>query len=123
MSATADFGDRGAEEGFGNKPICRALPDDYAVPCCPAFGWDGLSRECHMTSMKKTLALVCAASILSMGVAFAQDQPAAPAPGGTTAAPAAGDATAGADAMATPKKHMSKKHMSKKHKKKSKKAM
>lgn len=48
-----------------------------------------------MTSFKKTIALACAASVLSFGVAVAQTAPAAP------DAPAAGDAAApAADAPA-----------------------
>ncbi len=68
-----------------------------------------------MTSIKKSVILACAASVLSFGVALAQTDPnAAP------AAPAAGDQAApaaGGDTMAKPmmKKHMSKKKMSKKH--------
>ena len=73
-----------------------------------------------MTSIKKSLVLACAASILSMGVAFAQTDPnAAPAAGGM-AAPAAGDTAGGDSMMKKPmmKKPMMKKHMSKKHMKK-----
>lgn len=72
-----------------------------------------------MTSLKKSLMLACAASVLGIGMAVAQTDPNAAAPAapdaGAAAAPAAG---AGGDAMApAPKKHMSKKHSSKKHKK------
>jgi hypothetical protein len=72
-----------------------------------------------MTSIRKTLVLACAVSVLGLGTAFAQTDPnaaapAAPAGGAMTAAPAAGDAAAPADASAMPKK-MTKKHMSKKH--------
>ena len=43
-----------------------------------------------MTAFKKTIALACAASVLSFGVAIAQTDPAAPpAAGGAAAAPAA----------------------------------
>ena len=45
-----------------------------------------------MNSLKKTLALACAASVLSFGVAVAQTAPAAP-DAGAAAAPA-GDAAA-----------------------------
>ena len=68
-----------------------------------------------MTSFRKSLILASAVSVLGMGVAFAQTDP-APA-GGDTMAPAA---PAGGDKMSGSmgKKHMSKKHMSKKHMKK-----
>lgn len=71
-----------------------------------------------MTSLKKSLILACAASVLSFGMAVAQTDPnaaapAAPATDPAMAAPAAGDA-ASTDMNAMPKK-MSKKHTSKKH--------
>ncbi|WP_165359416.1 hypothetical protein [Lichenibacterium minor] len=70
-----------------------------------------------MNSLKKTLALACAASVLSFGVAVAQTPPAAP-DAGAAAAPAAGD-TAAPAADTTMKKPMKKKMASKKmsHKK------
>ncbi len=69
-----------------------------------------------MNSLKKTIALACAASVLSFGVAVAQTAPAAP-DAGAAAAPAAGDAAAPA-ADATPmKKPMKKTAMKKSHKK------
>ena len=79
-----------------------------------------------MNSIRKTLVLACAVSVLGLGTAFAQTDPnAAPAAGGAMSAPAggamaapAGDAS-GQDMSAMPKKkHMSKKHMSKKMMKK-----
>lgn len=65
-----------------------------------------------MNSLKKTIALACAASVLGFGVAVAQTAPAAP----DAAAPAAGDAAApAADAPATkPMKPMKSMKMSKK---------
>ena len=70
-----------------------------------------------MNSLKKALALACAASVLSFGVAVAQTPPAAP-DAGAAAAPAAGD-TAAPAADTTMKKPMKKKMASKKmsHKK------
>ena len=67
-----------------------------------------------MNSLKKTLALACAASVLSFGVAVAQTAPAVPDAG---AVPAAGDAAAPAadTTMKKPMKKMSSKSMS--HKK------
>lgn len=81
-----------------------------------------------MNSLKKTIALACAASVLSFGVAVAQTAPAAPDAGaaaapdaGAAAAPAAGDAAMSGDS--TMKKPM-KKHSSKmSHKKMSHKKM
>lgn len=82
-----------------------------------------------MNSIRKTLVLACAVSVLGLGTAFAQTDPnaapAAPAAGGAMSAPAggamaapAGDAS-GQDMSAMPKKkHMAKKHMSKKMMKK-----
>lgn len=68
-----------------------------------------------MTSIRKTLVLACAVSVLGLGTALAQTDPNAAAPaGGAMTAPAGGDA-APADASAMPKKPMMKKHMSKKH--------
>ena len=67
-----------------------------------------------MNSLKKSIVLACAASVLSFGVAMAQTDPAAP------ATPATPDATpAAGDTMAKPmaSKPMMKKHMMKKHKK------
>lgn len=79
-----------------------------------------------MTSVRKTLVLACAVSVLGLGTAFAQTDPnAAPAAGGAMSAPAAGGAMSAPaagdtqDAAAMPKKHMAKKkHMSKKMMKK-----
>ena len=70
-----------------------------------------------MNSLKKTIALACAASVLSFGVAVAQTPPAAP-DAGAAAAPAAGD-TAAPAADATPMKKPMKKTAMKKssHKK------
>ena len=57
-----------------------------------------------MNSMKKTLALACAASVLSFGVAYAQStDPAAPAGGAAGAAPAAAGAPAAAPMMKQPR--------------------
>ena len=67
-----------------------------------------------MNSLKKPLALACAASVLSFGVAVAQTPPSTPDAG---AAPAAGD-TAAPAADTTMKKPMKKKMMSKKMSKK-----
>lgn len=64
-----------------------------------------------MISLKKTLALACIASMLDMGAAMAQTDP----------APAAGGAMGSGDAMSSDtmmKKPMMKKHMSKKSMKK-----
>ncbi|MCW6509505.1 hypothetical protein [Lichenifustis flavocetrariae] len=76
------------------------------------------SGETIMVSIRKSLILACAVSVLGLGSAFAQTDPnaapAAPA-AGAAAAPAA---DAGADATAAPKKMMKKKHMSKKMMKK-----
>ncbi len=75
-----------------------------------------------MNSLKKTIALACAASVLSFGVAVAQTPPAAP-DAGAAAAPAAGDTAApAADATAPAKKPMKKSAMKKSsHKKMAKK--
>jgi hypothetical protein len=72
-----------------------------------------------MTSLKKTVVLACAASVLSFGVAMAQTDPNAAAPdAGAAAAPMSSDQGGGAMPKKSMKKHMSKKHMSKKHMKK-----
>ncbi len=68
-----------------------------------------------MTPMKKILALACMASMLGMGVAVAQTDPAVPEGGDAAAAPAT--AAPAGDAMSS-KKMMTKKHMSKKMSKK-----
>ncbi len=68
-----------------------------------------------MNSMKKTLALACAASVLSFGVAFAQHRPGCSGWRRRWCAPAA-DAAPAADTMA--KKPMMKKHSMKKMSKK-----
>ncbi len=73
-----------------------------------------------MSSLKKSIVLACAASVLSFGVAMAQTDPnAAPAAPAATA-PATPDATAPAEATAkpAPKKHTAKKHTAKKAMKK-----
>ena len=67
-----------------------------------------------MTSIKKTLALACAASVLSLGVAFAQDAPATPDPAAAPAATAASADTMMKKPMKKPMKKMSKKKMMKK---------
>ncbi len=73
-----------------------------------------------MTSIRKTLVLACAVSVLGLGTALAQTDPnaapAAPA-AGATAAPAAGADAAAPATPATPKKKMSK-HVAKKAAKK-----
>ena len=67
-----------------------------------------------MTSIRKSLVLASAISVLGIGMAFAQTDP-APAGGDAAApAPAGGDKMSGSMG----KKHMMKKHMSKKHMKK-----
>lgn len=66
--------------------------------------------ETKMTSIRKSLILACAVSVLGLGTAFAQTDPAA-APAAPGAAPAA---DAGGDAMAMPKKGMMHKKMMKK---------
>ena len=63
-----------------------------------------------MTPMKTALVLACVASMLGMGVAMAQTDPAAPA-SDAMSAPSGGDATMKKPMM---KKHMSKKSMKKK---------
>lgn len=67
-----------------------------------------------MTSIRNSLILACAVSVLGLGAAFAQTDPAA----APAAAPAA---DAGTDAMAMPKKKMMHKKMM--HKKMMKKKM
>ena len=70
-----------------------------------------------MNSLKKTIALACAASVLSFGVAVAQTAPAAP-DAGRAAAPAAGDPAApAADAtrMKKPMKKTAKKKVAQVH--------
>lgn len=76
------------------------------------------SGEIVMTSIRKTLVLACAVSVLGLGTAFAQTDPnAAPAaPGGAMTAPAGGDMSA--DQTMPKKKMMHKKKMSKKMMKK-----
>ena len=73
-----------------------------------------------MTSIRKTLVLACAVSVLGLGTAFAQTDPnaAAPAPAGGAMTAPAGDASGQDMAAAPKKKHMAKKHMSKKMMKK-----
>jgi len=75
-------------------------------------------RESIMNSVRKTIALACAASVLSFGVAVAQTAP-APDPAVTSPAPAA-EAPMASDTMAKKpmKKKMSMKKMSKKKMKK-----
>ena len=73
-----------------------------------------------MTSIKKTIVLACAASMLSFGVAMAQTDPSAtPAPGAAPMSSDQGAAAPADDAGSKPmKKKMMKKRMSKKMMKK-----
>jgi hypothetical protein len=76
-----------------------------------------------MTSLKKTLVLACAVSMLGLGAAYAQTDPnaATPATPATPASPAAAAPDAGMDTMAKPMKkhHRRHHHASKKSMKKS----